>query len=154
MKTRKILFFGLALSIIGLLGFWLAFDKAQPVQAEPDVYASPVHAGCYIAAPSDCRIHVEPFSIIITTNSKLLYFQLWASRAGSGTSQVIYDFRPDLSNPLPSSGTIVTPSLVAQDYAAQCGETYRIYLLGQDTLDPDPYNLGMTGEFTCPANVP
>ena len=153
MKTRKILFFGLALSIIGLLGFWLAFDKAEPVKAEPDIYASPVHAGCYIAAPSDCRIHVEPFTINVTSGAKLEYFQLLAARSGYGIS-VIYDFRPDLSNPLPYSGTVVTPSLVAQDYAAVCGATYSIYLQGKDTLDPTPYNLGSTAEFTCPTNVP
>ena len=153
MKTRKILIFILALSIIGLLGFWLFFDKAEPVQAEPDIYASPVHAGCYIAAPSDCRIHVEPFTIYITTGTKLMNFQLLASRAGFG-SQVIYDFRPDLSNPLPISGSVVTPSLVAQDYAAQCGATYSIWLFGQDTGDPAQYVLGATGEFTCPTNVP
>ena len=153
MKTRKILIFSLALSIIGLLGFWLFFDKAEPAQAEPDIYASPVHAGCYIAAPSDCRIHVEPFTIYITTGTKLMNFQLLASRAGFG-SQVIYDFRPDLSNPLPISGSVVTPSLVAQDYAAQCGATYSISLQGQDTLDQSAYNLGSTGQFTCPTNVP
>jgi hypothetical protein len=154
MKTRKILLFSLALSIIGLFGFWLAFDKAQPATAEPDIYASPVHAGCYIAAPSDCRIHVEPFTINIQSGSKLIYFQLVAWRIGAGTSQVIYDFRPDLSNPLPYSGTVVTPSLVAQDYAAQCGATYSISLQGQDTLDQSAYNLGSTGQFTCPTNVP
>ncbi len=153
MKTRKILLFSLALSMIGLFGFWLAFDKAQPATAEPDIYASPVHAGCYIAAPSDCRIHVEPFTINIQSGSKLEYFQLIAFRAGGG-SQVIYDFRPDLSNPLPLSGTTVTPSLVAQDYAAICGATYSIYLQGKDTLDPSPYNLGGTSQFTCPTNVP
>ena len=76
MKTRKILLFSLAISMIGLLGFWLAFDKAEPVQAEPDVYASPVHAGCYIAAPADCRIHVEPFTIYITSGSKLVLFPI------------------------------------------------------------------------------
>ena len=125
MKTRKILLFSLAGCMIGLMGFWLAFNKPEPVQAEPEIYASPVHAGCYIAAPSDCRIHVEPLTINITSGSKLMYFQLLAARAGSGP-QVIYDFRPDLSNPLPYSGTIVTPSLVAQDYAAICGATYSI----------------------------
>ena len=153
MKTRKILLFSLALSMIGLFGFWLAFDKAQPATAEPDIYASPVNAGCYIAAPSDCRIHVEPLAINIQSGSKLVYFQLLATRLGSGT-QVIYDFRPDLSNPLPLSGTVVTPSLVAQDYAALCGETYYISLIGRDSLDPNEYYLGSTGEFTCPANVP
>jgi hypothetical protein len=153
MKIRKILLVSLALSIIGLFGFWLAFDQAQPATAEPDIYASPVHAGCYIAAPSDCRIHVEPFTINIQSGAKLELFTLIAFHTGF-SSQVIYDFRPDLSNPLPLSGTTVTPSLVAQDYAAQCGETYSIYLLGKDTLDPSQYVLGGTSEFTCPTNVP
>jgi len=139
--------------MIGLFGFWLVFDKAQPATAEPEIYASPVHAGCYIAAPSDCRIHVEPFSINIASGSKLVHFKLLATRLGSGT-QVIYHFRPDLSNPLPISGTVVTPSLVAQDYAAQCGATYYISLLGRDSLDINEYYLGSTGEFTCPTNVP
>jgi hypothetical protein len=153
MKSRKILLWSLAVFMIGLMGFWLAFNQPAPVQAEPEVYASPVHAGCYIAAPSDCRIHVDPFTINIALNEKLVYFQLWASRIG-GSSQVIYDFRPDLSNPLPYSGTTVTPSLVAQDYAAICGETYSVYLIGQDTGDTTQYVLGSTGHFTCPTNVP
>ena len=153
MKTRKILLFSLALSIIGLFGFWLTFDKAQPAQAEPDVFANPVHAGCYIAAPSDCRIHVEPFTITVNSGSKLVYFQLWASRIGYSAG-MIYDFRPDVSNPLPLSGSVVTPSLVAQDYAAQCGATYYIYLIGRDTFDTTQYILGSTAQFTCPTNVP
>jgi len=153
MKARKILLLSLAVCMLGALGIWFAFDKTEPATAEPEVYASPVHAGCYIAAPSDCRIHVEPFTINIQTGSKLMYFQLWATRSGY-SSQLIYDFKPDLSNPLPSSGTVVTPSLVAQDYAAYCGATYYIALIGRDTLDPTQYVLGSTGQFTCPANVP
>ena len=152
MKTRKILFVSLALSLLGLFGFWLAFDQAQPATAEPDIYASPVHAGCYIAAPNDCRIHVEPITINIQPGSKLDFFQLQAYRDGS--YQIIYDFRPDQSNPLPVSGTLVTPSLVAQDYAARCGATYSIWLFGKDTLDPTQYVLGATHQFTCPTNVP
>ena len=89
MKIRKVLLVSLVLSMLGLFGFWLAFDQAQPATAEPDIYASPVHAGCYIAAPSDCRIHVEPFTINIQSGSKLDYFQLWASRIG-------YQCRDDL----------------------------------------------------------
>ena len=146
------------LILVGSL-VWAALlvgSVAKPLdtaRAEPDIYASPVHAGCYIAAPSDCRIHVEPFTIQIQTDSKLDYFQLWASRIGSGAG-MIYDFRPDVSNPLPLSGSVVTPSLVAQDYAAQCGATYYIYLIGKDTLDPTQYILGSTAQFTCPTSVP
>jgi hypothetical protein len=140
--------------VLGALVFWLGFSKQHLAQAAPDVYASPVHGGCYIAGPSDCRLHVEPFTINLATGKKLVYFQLLAIRVGSGSPQVIYDFRPDLSNPLPFSGTSVTPSLVAQDFAATCGATYSISLQGQDTGDANPYNLGLTGQFTCPANVP
>lgn len=152
MKTRKILLLSLAVCMLGALGFWLAFDRAEPATAEPEIYASPVHAGCYIAAPSDCRIHVEPLSINIQSGSKLDFFQLQAYR--DGNYQIIYDFKPDLSNPLPVSGTVVSLSLVAQDYAAQCGATYSIWLFGKDTIDTQQYVLGGTGQFTCPANVP
>ena len=65
-------------------------------------------------------------------------------------SMAFFDFRPDVSNPLPLSGDTITPSLVAQDFAAHCGETYSISLQGQDTGDDFMYNLGMTAEFTCP----
>lgn len=92
---------------------------------------------------------MEPFSINIASGTKLMNFELLASRIGFG-SQVIYDFRPDLSNPLPLSGSTITPSLVAQDFAAHCGETYSISLQGQDTGDKTLYNLGMTAEFACP----
>lgn len=153
MKARKILLLCLAVLIIGGMGVWLAFYKLDPAQAEPEIYANPVHAGCYIAAPSDCRIHVEPFTINIASGSKLDFFQLWASRVGYSAG-IIYDFRPDVSNPLPITGTVVTPSQVTQDYAAQCGATYYVYLIGKDTLDNTAFVLGSTAQFTCPAGVP
>jgi hypothetical protein len=67
---------------------------------------------------------------------------------------VIYDFRPDQSNPAPPTGDTYTPSLVAQDYAATCGASYEISLQGQDTGDTGKFNLGLTGIFTCPSTVP
>jgi hypothetical protein len=67
---------------------------------------------------------------------------------------VIYDFRPDVSNPVPPLGDTYTPSLVAQDYAATCGASYSISLQGQDTADAGALNLGMTGQFTCPSSAP
>ena len=33
--------------------------SAQPPR-EPMIFASPIHGGCYIAAPGQCKIHVEP----------------------------------------------------------------------------------------------
>jgi hypothetical protein len=56
-------------------------------------------------------------------------FRLVAMRGRVTTT--IYDFRPDLSNPLPLSGSTFTPTLVAQDFAAHCGETYSISLQGR-----------------------
>jgi len=126
----------------------LLASEASP--AAPAIYASAIQAGCYIVAPNQCRIHVEPFTINLTVGKKLVYFKLVAGPSFG----VLYDFRPDLSNPPPSSGSTYTPSLVTQDFAATCGNSYYVSLQGQDTGDPNGYNLGVTGTFTCPSVVP
>jgi hypothetical protein len=97
---------------------------------------------------------VEPFTITIASATKLAQFQLVAIQAGTGTQTRIYDFRPDQSNPVPASGTTYTPSLVAQDFAATCGRSYTISLQGRDTGDVGLFNLGITGQFSCPASMP
>ena len=117
------------------------------------IYASPVQAGCYIAAPNDCRIRVDPFVVNLAPGQRLVSVSLLANRMGSGTS-VVYDWRPDLSNPAPLSGSTYSPAIPSQDLAAACGQSYRLYLEGQDTGDPNPYNLGATATFTCPSTVP
>ncbi len=61
---------------------------------------------------------------------------------------VIYDFKPDLSNPVPFSGSTFSPSLVAQDYAAICGKTYSLSLLGGIPATPTRMSSGI------PANSP
>ncbi len=122
----------------------------QPASAEVNIFASPVQAGCYRAKLDLCKIHVEPFTINLASGQKLAYFQLQATRTGTGAPVVIYDFRPDLSNPVPLSGNTFTPSRVAKDFAALCGKSYTISLLGRDTGDSVPYVLGSTAEFTCP----
>jgi hypothetical protein len=119
--------------------------------AEPDIFASPVHGGCYLARNDRCKMHVEPFTINIASGKKLVRFQLVAIRTSSGAQTTIYDFRPDQSNPVPSLGTTFTPSLVAKDFAASCGQTYEISLQGQDSGDSGLFNLGLTNPFTCPA---
>ena len=124
--------------------------RVPPVRAEPQIYASPVHAGCYLAKADRCKIHVEPFTINLATGKKLVYFALIATRARNGLQTTIYDFRPDSSNPVPASGDTFSPSLVAKDFAARCGETYTVSLQGRDTGDTSAYNLGTTGQFTCP----
>jgi hypothetical protein len=154
MRIRLFALFGLIVLLAGLLAAWLALTHNSRAEAAPDIYASPVHAGCYIAARSDCRIHVEPFTINIASGEKLVYFKLIAIRQGTGAQTVIYDFRPDQSNPVPPSGDTYTPSLVAQDFAATCGAAYEISLQGQDTGDSGGLNLGITDYFTCPTTAP
>ncbi len=155
--TRILLLSGLGIAVLIALMVWLGVPSStlvvtSPTITAPEIYASPIHGGCYIAAPSDCRIHVEPLTINVASGKKLMYFQLVAVQGGNQT--VIYDWRPDQSNPLPASGTIVTPSQVAQDFAATCGKSYSVSLQGRDTGDPNPFNLGATGVFTCPLGIP
>jgi hypothetical protein len=129
--------------------------RAAPLASRtPLVYASPVHGGCYIAAPGQCKIHVEPFTINIASGTKLVMFRLVAAQGGTGTQTIIYDWRPDQSNPPPPTGTTYTPSLVTQDFAATCGSSYTVSLQGRDTGDAGLFNLGLTGQFTCPTTVP
>jgi hypothetical protein len=155
MRRRFLLPAVLLILILALaaLAAWPLFQQRYRVSAAPAIYASPIQAGCYIAAPNDCRLHVEPFTINLASGAKLVFFQLLADPSDANAT-VIYDFKPDLSNPVPFSGSTFSPSLVAQDYAAACGKTYSLYLIGRDTLDPNPYVLGGTGEFTCPVAVP
>ncbi len=141
---------GLALAVVAGAFLFLGPAAGQFLSAQgaADIFASPVQAGCYLARVDRCKIHVDPFTINLATGKKLVRFQLVAIRGGSQT--VIYDFRPDQSNPPPVSGSTFTPSLVAKDYAARCTETYSISLQGQDSGDPSLLNLGSTNQFTCP----
>jgi hypothetical protein len=152
MRIRRSVLAGLML--LGGLIIWQASPSQSQVIAAPEIYASPIHGGCYIAAPSDCRIHIEPLTINIASGKKLVRFQLVAIQGGTGTQTIIYDFRPDQSNPVPYSGTTYSPSSVAQDFAASCGKSYTVSLQGQDTGDASLYSLGLTGQFTCPTNIP
>lgn len=119
--------------------------------AAPQIFASPVHSGCYLVKRDRCKIHVEPFTINLAVGKKLVRFQLVANRIG-GNNQVIYDFRPDASNPVPyGSATTFSPTLVKQDFAATCSASYTVTLRGEDTGDNGIlYNLGTTHQFTCP----
>jgi hypothetical protein len=163
--TRILLLTGLVFAVLMALVVWLGVprtpDSTTPASAAsvstpaaPEIYASPIHGGCYIAGPSDCRIHVEPFTINIQSSTKLALFKVVAIQMGTGAQTVIYDWRPDQSNPAPASGTTYTPTLVAQDFAATCGKSYEISLQGSDTLTTTTYNLGLTGRFTCTLSLP
>lgn len=153
MRIHKFLLFGLFALVLAVLVAWPVLNNRGQVRAALDIFASPVHGGCYIAGPSDCRLHVEPFTINLASGKKLVKFQLIAIQSGTGTQTMIYDFRPDQSNPVPTSGSTFTPSLVAQDFAATCGKSYEISLQGQDTGDANAFNLGLTGYFTCPTGT-
>jgi hypothetical protein len=118
--------------------------------AEPEIYASPVQAGCYLARADRCKIHVDPFTINLAAGKKLVRFSLVATRVSTGAQTTIYDIRTDQSNPAPSIGSTYSPSLVKKDFAAACGQAYTVSLQGQDTGDANPLNLGLTAQFTCP----
>ena len=151
MKSRILLLFGLVFAVT--VAFFLII-RSNRVKAEVDIYASPVHAGCYIAASNDCRMHVEPFTINLTSGKKMVLFRLVSIEFPGGSQTVIYDWRPDQSNPAPPVGDTYTPSLVTQDFAATCGHIYEISLQGQDTGDSGIFNLGLTSQFTCPSAAP
>lgn len=110
-------------------------------------FASPIHGGCYIAGPNDCRIHIDPFTININDGggARLVRFELYAN------GNLVYSFRPDVSNPPGFDYYVTTP---AQDFAARCGEAYVVNLVAQDTSDANPLNYGQTQQFTCPNAVP
>lgn len=146
MKRRMVggllLFLG-AITLAGALQWY----QTRQVMAEPEVFSSPINAGCYIAAPDVCKIHVDPFTININDGAleRLVLFRLYAN------GSLIYDFRTDTSNP-PAAD--YSPSLVMQDFAATCGETYVLNMVAQDTGDLNPLNAGQTTAFTCPSGVP
>jgi hypothetical protein len=140
MRPKYLLLIGVLVLILALVILWPIFRRGSQVNAAVNVFASPIQGGCYIAGPNDCRLHVDPFSIDI--------------KSGTGAQTLIWDFRPDVSNPVPFSGSLVTPSLPNLDFAATCGQTYSIDLQGQDTGDSGPFNLGMTNPIHCPTNVP
>jgi len=164
--TRILLLTGLGFAVLMALMIGLgapprvAPRTPQPAAAQVstpaavEIFASPIHGGCYIAGPSDCRIHVEPFTIDIASGQKLSFFQLVAIQLPAGKQTVIYDWRPDQSNPVPGIGSTYSPSSVAQDFAATCGKSYEISLQGKDTGDTSAFNLGLTGRFTCTLGLP
>ncbi len=143
----------LAVGALLLLALAAGLAQAPTAQAAPAIFASPVHAGCYLARPDRCKIHLEPFTINITSGTKLAQFKLVAIKLPGNIQTTIYDWRPDQSNPAPASGTTYTPSLVARDFAATCGNTYEISLQGQDTGSASLFNLGLTAQFTCPTGT-
>jgi hypothetical protein len=124
-----------------------AQQEAAAAPNNPAGFASPINGGCYIAAANVCKIHIDPFVININdgAGARLERFTLMAN------GSPIYDFRTDVSNP---PGTDYAPSLVMEDFAAECGKAYTINLVAKDTSDANPLNYGQTAQFVCPASVP
>jgi hypothetical protein len=120
---------------------------AEPVPAArtPLIFASPIHAGCKTYNARTCQIVVEPFTINLAAGKKLVSFQV------SVDGSVVYDWRPDQSNPVPSSGSTYTPSPVALGFGVTCGRSHVVSLQGRDTGDANSFNLGSTSAITCPA---
>jgi len=140
----------LVMAAIILLGgvLFLIKPRGTTAQSLDQAYASPVNGGCYIAAPNVCKIHVDPFTMIFDAGSGK---QLAGIRLVANGS-IIYDFKTDVSNP-PGAGSY-TPSLVAQDFAAACGEVYSIYLQVKTQDNLNYLNSGAIFDVTCPSAVP
>ncbi len=78
-RFKRMWLAGVALLVLlGVLAMRLAADThtAVAAPAAPEIFASPVHAGCYLAKADRCKIHVEPFTINIVSGKKLAQFQL------------------------------------------------------------------------------
>jgi hypothetical protein len=114
----------------------------------------PIQAGCYIAAANDCRVHVDPFTVSITPGTKLVDVHMVLIQQGSGIQTTVYDWRPDQSNPAPSSGSTYSPWIPSQDLGVGCGKSFTLSLQGRGTGDASDYNLGITNAFTCPSTLP
>ena len=138
---------GLLLLVTAVSIFFLRQEKAT---AAPEVFQSGVSGGCYIAAPNSCKIHVDNFTIDVDDGAgdKLVEFQL---RANGG---ILYQFKTDLNSDFRPDGDF-TPTLVTEDFAATCGETYSLELLARDEGDGDILSVvATTASFTCPMTVP
>jgi hypothetical protein len=151
---KRIIFLATLVVLVAAFLVVPTFWRANRVSGAPDVFASPIQAGCYISGPNECHIHADPFTIDIASGQKLYAFKLVAIRVDTGAQTMLYHFKTDVSNPVPFLGTTYTPSLVAQDFAATCGRTYQLSLQGRDTGDTSLFNLGMTNPFVCPSAMP
>lgn len=149
MKQRWLIFTLVAVLLLaaGALSRRAMLRQANAAPEAPAGFASPINGGCYIAEPNVCKIHIDPFTINIDdgAGARLEKFTLLAN------GSPIYDFRVDVSNP-PAAD--YSPSLVMQDFAAECGESYTVNLVAKDSSDVDALNYGQTAQFTCPAGVP
>ena len=128
-------------------GAGIAAGETAPAR-EPLIFASPIHAGCKASNARTCQIVVEPLTINIASGAKLALFQVRVD------NMVVYDWRPDQSNPPPSSGTTYSPTRVALGFGVTCNKSHTVSLVGRDTGDATLFNLGSTSPIPCPAPLP
>ncbi|HQQ77802.1 MAG TPA: hypothetical protein PLB01_10635 [Thermoanaerobaculia bacterium] len=122
-------------------------EEREAAVRSPLIFASPIHAGCKTYNARTCQIVVEPFTINLAAGKKMVSFQV------SVDGSVVYDWRPDQSNPAPALGSTYTPSRVALGFGVTCGKSHVVSLQGRDTGDPNSFNLGQTSPITCPPPV-
>ncbi len=118
-------------------------SEPTPAARNPLIFASPIQAGCRTYNARTCQIVVEPFTINIAAGRAIAQFQLRVDSA------VVYDWRPDQSNP--PAGPKYAPSSVALGFGVTCGRTHVVSLVGRDTGDSSLFTLGSAGPVTCPA---
>jgi hypothetical protein len=121
----------------------LAAVAFAPGRAEA-IFASPIQAGCF-ATRGGCRIHVDPFTIMVAPGRQLESFEI---RVGG---VAVYEFRTDVSNPPVGP---YAPTLPEPGFAARCERSYVVNLLGRDSGDAETLNLGQTTAVDCPVQVP
>jgi hypothetical protein len=126
----------LSLSLLAVGAVVLTHEAAHAV------FASPIHAGCYLADRGKCRIHVDPFVINVNTGAgrRLSRFQI----SVNGTQ--VYRFEVDVSNP-PAGNYFVT---VPGDFPVKCGTTYVVSMQAQDSGDANLLNAGQVEDVVCP----
>ena len=115
---------------------------------EPMIFVSPIHAGCKAFNARTCQIVVEPITINVVSGQKLALFQIRVD------NMVVYDWRPDQSNPPPFVGTLYSLSPVAWGFGVTCNKSHTVSLVGRDTGDASLFNLGSTSPIQCPAPLP
>jgi hypothetical protein len=126
------------------LALLASLATARPAAA---VYATDVRAGCYIAAPNDCRVRMSPVTIATNPAARVLLVQVYLN----GT--VVYDFHTDSSDFYRPAGPYTVP-LPSLDLGATCGSTQYLSVIARDTLDPSVYVVANTDAFTCPSSIP
>lgn len=140
---KSFFFIALILGLLALTGGLILTNRGNTPRAvaAPTVLVGSLQAGCYLVTPTSCKLSVEPFTIGIAENERLVSFNLTANNL------VIYDFGASAEDPL--TGNYV-PTSVALDFAARCGRTYTLDLQALDTGDLDFVKIGQTQPIVCP----